>query len=238
MKRVWLIGVVAAAVAVVGVVMAQPTGGMPERPRGVAQQSPEDPPTVTVDFKGGSLAEYVAAVRAAQPAVNVVYTTEAERFPVPAILLRDAAEFEVMGVLNLLRMEGSSRLNVENKGRVFAISVINAGARAGGSQTSVWSVQELLANGIKPEDLLSAVDVAVEVGGGNSAVKFHRETALLIARGDGGDLVAIDALIQQLHRGQQARPSLTQQIDAIRVELESLAAQVQALQDRTRAAQP
>jgi len=226
MKPVRLIGAVVVTATVAWAVVAQPAVGRPEQARGTVQQSAGGAPSVTVEFGGGSLAEYVAAVRAAQPAANIVYTAEAEKFPVPAVLLRDAQIFEAAGLLNRLRIEGSSRLNVESEGQVFAISVVNTGPRAGGAQTAVWSLRELLVSGIKPEDLLSAIDTAVQVGGGNVSIKYHRETALLIARGSGSDLSAIDAVLGSLRVDAAA---------ADRPEIESLAASVDRLQKQVAA---
>ncbi|MEZ5966896.1 MAG: hypothetical protein R3F56_23855 [Planctomycetota bacterium] len=47
--------------------------------------------TLSVDFKGGSLADYAAALRAAGKSVNIVVPESASRVRVPAIVLRDTS---------------------------------------------------------------------------------------------------------------------------------------------------
>lgn len=86
---------------------------------GVAQQAnPDAPPkrgqaphTLSVDFKGGTLAEYVAALRAAGTNVNVVLPDSATKVRVPALVLRETSVEAALRAVTTV-VDPSIQLNV------------------------------------------------------------------------------------------------------------------------------
>lgn len=152
------------------------------------------PAFVTLNFKGGTLAEYAAAIRLAQPGANIVITDEAAACPVPAVSLRQASVHEAVGLLDKLRTGTHGNLEVDGVGEVYTVSLVGASRD---ELTLVQSVASTLQS-VKADDLLSAINAALESSGGSATLKYHPETSLLIIRGKQGDLDAVSQTLQQL----------------------------------------
>jgi hypothetical protein len=87
-------------------------------------------PRISLRFAGGTLAEFVAAVRAAGTGINVVSSSLADRVPVPAVTLTDVAVDEALRAVGDV-VPGTFRVKVDGdrqpKGKpVFSIAVAEA----------------------------------------------------------------------------------------------------------------
>ncbi len=180
------------------------------------RQRPDQPalPVIDLSFPGGSVIDYVAALRKANPEANIVVDPEAAQIPMPAVTLRRVTVPAALAVI---------RRRSVNDGRTVVELYVEdlpsfspeerptyqVGARTSGyagrppppaKSTNVWTVANLLGGDLTSRRLLSAVETALEVVGGEPKpdVRFHEDTGLVIARGSGEQIAAIDEVIDQL----------------------------------------
>jgi hypothetical protein len=165
---------------------------------------------ISLNFPGGTAVEYVAAIRKAAGAINVVIAPEAKEIQIPAVSVKQVT---VAAALDLL--DDRSR---ELHGRRVKLEVLQmpvydttekqtyqVRAHISGRHTaqaaSVWTVTVLLDHDISSHAVLSAVETALEVVGSTNKpdVRFHEDTALLIASGDHDQLEAIEQVLDRLH---------------------------------------
>lgn len=140
-------------------------------------------------FGGGTAVEYVEAIRKAYPGANILAMPGLEGFKVPAVNLDgvtvDAAlesiegqEAMVDGAWAKVRLSDADIEGREE--RVFTISLER---RESAQQTRVWSVAKILNAGVAEQDLLSSVQVALNLNEQNAVVRFHPETKIIMVRG-------------------------------------------------------
>jgi hypothetical protein len=106
-------------------------------------------------------------------------------------------------------------------------------------ESTVMSVADVLQGDITADDLLTAVNIAIEVVGRADEpadIKFHKETGLLIARGSIRQIVALRQVVVQL-REQMQSPKITsdnlaQAAAGYRQALKERDSQLEALQQR------
>lgn len=205
----------AAAILVpVGIVPAQPTdpGKVPPR---VA--------TLSVDFKGGPLREYIASLKkaASDEPVNVVISGNAD-VVLPPIALKGVAIEAAVGLLE--HLDGSEhRVVVSLTGDrgaapVFVVNTIVPRAVRGASggdapgapmDLAVFSLRSILevppgtpgVPGTKadPAAVLTAVQTVLSMGGGpSSEMKYHQDTQALVIRGTPDQTGAVQRLLNAL----------------------------------------
>lgn len=172
-------------------------------------------PVVTLEFPGGTMAAFVAAVRDHVPAANIVLSDSAARVGVPPIELRQAglaqaleaacqvvdAPFEVR--VKELRGDGQW---------VYAITAPKAAPRPRSEpkqqpHSAQWIVSLLeLTSGdgaLRIESILSAIELACESAESPVVLRFHADSGLLIARGTDEQMVAVETVVSVLRK---ARP--------------------------------
>ena len=189
-----------------------------------------------VDFSGGTLNEYVDAIRRARPkgAANVVVMPIAKSLEVPPVTL---VAVTVEAAVRLLEgsyiLPGGRQAYVEvqsypigdSPDLVLKISAQHETSHIG---SAVWSVEEALADGQTVEELLGAVEAVLSLFSQKADITFHPPTRLLIARGTGEQLElvreAIERLIHSAERRQDRIVELRDRMDDLDEQLHEASA--------------
>ncbi|MHC4414187.1 MAG: hypothetical protein ACYS0G_02765 [Planctomycetota bacterium] len=186
-------------------------------PAGAARgQADETSPLISLTFGGGAVIDYVAAIQRAAGKMNIVVAPEANEVRMPPVTLHGvtpAAALDLLDGRSHRQRDRSVKLAVRHmptyemqERQTYQVLALVSG-RATGSRAHVWTVADLLENGIGAEAVLSAVEMALEVVGSGTEpdVRFHEDTGLLIARGDEGQMEAIDEVVDRLGQTVQER---------------------------------
>lgn len=237
--RLGVIGVVAAA-AVQG-------GGLAPRVHGQTQPtrmstnlwSAVQGPVISLEFPGGTMREYVAAVQraAGKETVNVLLPAEAADLPLPPISMKEVTARTALEALQwAFPVMGPSRVEITPIGApeagapTFAIAYrrdqtfvpgpggtsvpMNA---AGGVE--VFSIRELVdpaegeAEAIPVETLLTSIEAALSVGnlGTEPELRFHEESGLLILRGAPNHIMTVRSLLKAIREDAERRRSVARE---------------------------
>ncbi len=164
--------------------------------------------TFDLDFPGGTMADYAAAVRAAWPGANLAMLGGAEKARVPAMKFRDVT------VEAAMRAVESQQLNEDGTSSAIVVRGVEIGGSKEGlyrvvlesgqakarseARVHVWSLAPMLAAGVKIEDALSAIEAALAVDGRPTTIKYHEATMLLIVRGSQEQHDVIDTVIHEV----------------------------------------
>jgi hypothetical protein len=176
-------------------------------------------PAVTLAFPGGTLAELVAQIREKEPRANIVVAAAAASAVLPPMELRGAGLDQVLDSACVVATGGQEvRLHGFHGGGepVFAIVAVAKAPEASREsvRTEVFGLGTLTEElGLHPETLLSAIEAAV----GEPrlvALRYHRESGLVIVRGTGEQLEVVQSVLKNVERdllqrrvGDQSRPS-------------------------------
>jgi hypothetical protein len=211
-------------------IMALPgaAGGQPAQPPPQQQQPPPQRqrpeqaalPVIDLSFPGGTVLDYVAALRKANPEANIVVDPEAAQIAMPPVTLRRVTVPAALAVLQRrsvndgrtvieLSLEEVPSFSPEER-PTYQVQARTSGAGRAPPpirSTKVWTVSRLLGGDITSRKLLSAVETALEVVGSEPKpdVRFHEDTGLVIARGSAEQIEAIADVIDQLSRSLKAR---------------------------------
>lgn len=185
--------------------------------RGGVQAGPmEQDPSQLFDFnfKGGTLQEFVEqlmdTLQKRDLDANIIVKDIAKKAQVPALELRSVS---IEGAMRLLHNhqsstnEGTIRLDLDQlSSGGTPIYVIDArmisAIQSNDEMVHVWNVSDMLKNDIKADDLLTAIEAALELAGGvnKASLKFHESTGLIMARGTGDQIGTIEQVVSQLGR--------------------------------------
>jgi hypothetical protein len=189
-------------------------------------------PTVSLDFKGGSMQDFVAALRnsVGDRPVNILVTEEGKDQPVPPLklqavtmeaALRAAATSAArpgrtaweMQTLSSGKDGGAAVYRLE-----FAKNTSVGASGASSQQVQVISITDLISGSgerLSPESLLGAVETGLEMaaadGPARAEMKFHPDSGLLIVRGDDNTLRLVREAVNEMRtdlmrrRGDQMR---------------------------------
>ncbi|MCU0867100.1 MAG: hypothetical protein MUC36_25230 [Planctomycetes bacterium] len=188
----------------------------PDRPK-QNQPAGRPPVVVTLKFPGGTLGEFVAMLRQLEPKANVMVAAAAADAVLPALELRGAG---LSQVLQSACAVAESHLEIrvkETRGEGEAVFAITARAlppaqdpfAARAQRTKVFSLSRLLEGkenaGLAPATVLSAIETAV--GGPDllTALRYHKESGVLIVRGTDEQIGVCSELLLQLERDAEAR---------------------------------
>ena len=206
MKRTSLLACMAALILLVG---GRSTLG--------ANTSNDEKELISVKFAGGSVTDYVKALVKVKKAetINVVVALEAADVPMPPVTL---TKVTVSAAIDLVDGRSAS-----SPGRIIELGVrhmpqyaqealptyqISADVRRTGRprpNASVWTIANLVRGDIfDADDVLAAVETALDIlqSTGEPIIRFHKETGLLIARGDPQHLSTIEDVLGQLQQSQ------------------------------------
>jgi type II secretory pathway component GspD/PulD (secretin) len=195
-------------------------------PGGAESQTRQDGKVgLSLQFRGGTLAEYVRAVeqagRGPEP-VNIVVSGPAEQVRLAPIAVREVDVATALRLaVNMSRTQEGILVNYEELAGAFApvhhVSVImhpRPIASRVRQETEVFSLRELLRAEMPPQTVLSAVEAALRVDeeAAEPVLRFHEPSGLLIVRGSApqvrtvAQVVAqLTATAQEMHRERQRR---------------------------------
>lgn len=168
--------------------------------------------TFDVHFKGGTLAEYVEAVRQASGSTaNVVVMPAAAEIPMTEVALTSVSARSAIKSLNNVYDLGLSRLVwvKEIEGTPDEVEMFTVGAHdqrqvarpASQEDSKVWSLASIVQTGQRVEDVVSAVETALSLypeAKPKIELRLHKDTNLLIARGRVDQLVTVEQVIEAL----------------------------------------
>jgi hypothetical protein len=173
-------------------------------------------PTVSLQFAGGSLSDYVKALKEATPNFNIVLAvSEAKDIRLPAIKL-DAVSFYpalrlLQGeyrlddgtIIKLLVNDMGGPREGETANPVYKIWSERQEARKPSPQVQVWNIGELIGPDRKAEDVLTAVETAVGLlpNQDKAKIRYHAETTLVVACGEQDQLIAIERVVDGIRQG-------------------------------------
>ncbi|KAA0216212.1 MAG: hypothetical protein DYG94_05790 [Leptolyngbya sp. PLA3] len=225
-----------------------------DRPEPVPVLQPEQvhaaqpkPDLVSVDFPGGTLADFVLAIRhAVAPAdVNVVLRGGAESLLVPAVTLRNVATesaFEAVcppdqANIVCVRNEGAPIFVIDAKPVVYTRAPNPEATHAIGrrvfgdadqprpSVLRIYSVKDIVSGNIPLPAIMDAVKttLAVQREEPQPELLFHEDSGVLIVRGTEAQHVVVDNLLKTLERdAEQTRVMAEREADMAQVTQERI----------------
>ncbi len=159
------------------------------------EQNPFDKP-VSVEFAGGSVAQYVDVIRQAAPGINIVITGSAADYAVPEIQLKQVPAIVALECLNRATSE---QIFVEYPDYIAYVQNQDQST----TNVRVINVKQLL-NAIDKADLLTAIEVGLEMQDKPSLkvdLKLHEETGLLFVKGLENQTSLIEEIVNQMSEG-------------------------------------
>jgi hypothetical protein len=210
--------------------------------------APEPGPRISFVFKGGTVKEYLATLRAVAPKdapVNVVVTSDVEDEKLPAVEMTNTSVYSAVAALSVLLPRPEFDVNVkvlaqygpqDPEATAYGVEVSRRFTPPNKAIQSlrVYSVRDVLnADGadsserVSAETLLTAVKTALgEVPFAEDApadVKFHPESALLIVRGSDYALDVVKQVVKEIStsvndEGAARRVAAARKLDLIRCE--------------------
>ena len=179
-----------------------------------ANPSNDQEQLISVKFAGGTITDYFKALVKEAGPINVVVAPEANDVPMPPVTLTKVTVSAAIGLVDgrsLTQPGRIVRLDVrqmplyhQDEQPTFQVQASVHGERVLTS-AGVWTIASLLRGDLfDSDDVLAAVETALDVLESTSEpiIRFHKETGLLIARGDGNQLSAIENVLEQLAQSQ------------------------------------
>ena len=189
-------------------------------------------PRVSVQFPGGTLKDFVQAIRAVAADVNIVLPDRADKVPVPPITLRNALVMNALEAAAVVQDRDEYQMQVKafaagrEQAPVYAIrieaprSTSPVGPAGGASNTRVLSLRTITEAPpalpadpslvMSAETVLTAVKAGLTVASLAPVLKYHAESGLLFVQGPvtAGELVA--TILRQIESDVTARRNETQ----------------------------
>ncbi len=180
-----------------------------------ANPSNDEEELISVKFAGGTVTDYVKALVKEAGTINVVVALEAAEVPMPPVTL---TKVTVSAAIDLVDGRSASppgrfiKLDVRHMPQYAEEALPTYQISAKGYQTerprrkpSVSTIANLLrGDTFDADDVLAAVETALDIlqSTDEPIIRFHKETGLLIARGDPQQLSTIDDVLEQLQQSQ------------------------------------
>lgn len=193
----------------------EPPAPAPE-PTSVAatQERAKTPPpaTVSLAFAGGTMAEFVAQLRAVAPRANILVAAAAADAVLPPIEIRAAGLDQVLEGACVVAESGQTIRVKEFRGRgesVFAIlaqgspqATVTPAVAARDEVTKVYSLNGLIADaergiGFSVSTVLSAIEAASS-DQPLQALRFHAASGVLVVRGRSAQINVVHDVLAQL----------------------------------------
>jgi len=147
-----------------------------------------------LNFQGGTLADYLKAVESAFGAANVAVSPGLEGTAIGPIDLKSVTVGDALETVWAL--SASKVAARPSSGSVFVVVPLSQPATLP-SVLRVWPMAELLTQ-VQAEDALSAVQVAADLIGPGSEIKFHADTQLLMVKGSPEHIDAVSQAVSRL----------------------------------------
>ncbi|MCH8316765.1 MAG: hypothetical protein IIA64_12410 [Planctomycetes bacterium] len=237
MKRTSLLACMAALILLVG-------GGSTFG----ANPSSDESGLISVKFAGGTVAEYFEALLKEAGTINVMLAPEVADVSMPPVTLTSVSLSAAIGLVDGRSASPPGRfikLDVHqmpqfHDGALPTYQVraeVHRASRRVVATARVWTIASLLRDDVfDADDVLAAVETALDIlqSTGEPVIRFHKETGLVIARGDPQQLSAIDDVLGQLQASQNLmsqRPyqKLRDEHAALGGEMESAKARISEL---------
>lgn len=186
-----------------------------------AQDEVNNSQLISVDFKGGTIAEYIDALEKAAGSVNVLIAPEAADISMPAVKLTKVTVAAAIDLVDGYRKEKETgriiRLVVDHiqkyeAGEQPTFKIITQLQRNSGlkeeTHSKVWSIAYLIKDDVfDSEVILDAVETSIDITKSTVQVeiRFHEATGLLIASGSHKQLNAIQELLGELGQSSQMK---------------------------------
>ena len=176
---------------------------------GAAGSPPADAILIDLEYPGGPATDYIKALLRSAGEINIVVPAEASEVLMPPVSLKRvtaAAALDLLDGRSTKRPGREVRLSVSElplydteERRTYKIEAEVWGNPAS-AHASVWTIAGLLDNEVSSKAVLSAVEITLEIVGSTTPmdVRFHEDTGLLIASGDGAQLEAIEQVLDRL----------------------------------------
>jgi hypothetical protein len=180
----------------------------------LASASPGQPVSgddlIDLRFRGGTAAQYIAAIREAAGDLNILVAPEAADVLMPPVNLKHVS---VAAAIRLLEDEANETpdrrvwlivtelpLYATGEQQTYQVSAQIRSHRKRIPDAYVWTVSNLLGDTLSSKAVLSAVEMALDVVNSKTApdVRFHEDTGLLIATGDVSQMETIDGVLSRL----------------------------------------
>jgi len=157
-------------------------------------------------FEGGSGVEFMSAIKKTFPDANVVARGAARQANIPPLRLSNIYLSGVLSSLDGMIIDASGsqpklRLVVEDRRALFLIDAIEFSSPREEVQFRALSLAHIIgAGGVSEVAALSAIEAAIEVGGGadSTRIQFHEETALLIISAPPGVIGIVTQVVNTL----------------------------------------
>lgn len=174
----------------------------------VVEGSPADGPesiSLDIDFAGGTVAKFLEDLKSVSAYQNIIIKPGGEQYEMPPVTLRSAPLIDVFEAVHTIT---DGRVGYERSGPVIVCWTMGSRSPNNGSpepmSTAVWSI-ERFQPAVRAEDVLSSVEAALAVVGGEPVIRFHEETSLIILRGTSGHIDAVESILRGIEQTQNAR---------------------------------
>jgi len=188
--------------------------------------------TFSVEFAGGSVQDYLGAIRAAFPGANVVGSDGLDQFSLPPISLRDVTIAGALQPLEQVASNGDSGTGIKvwfangvASVAVYesgdAIFVEDEGPHEPEIVTRIWNVTSLTTGGgMTIADITGAIETAVSIASdAKPEIRIHEPTGTLVVKGLDTQLDIIDEVIGKLEETAVARENLRDRIIELRAKI-------------------
>lgn len=173
------------------------------RPNSATQVS--SPKKVSVDFPGGTIADYVDAIKKEADTLNLIVTESAKDLTLPKIALKNVPTHVAIKCIE--QCFDSNKTIVRVSGEIEGVQFIQAEVIST-NQVEVINIRHLISGKRdEKENFLAAVETGLQMqneAGTNLKIKFHEETGLLFLAGDRTEIDLVQQIVSELspqHRG-------------------------------------
>lgn len=180
----------------------------------------------SLEFKGGTVAQYVEALKNAGAAGRVVITGDPGDVPMQAVSLKNVTVEAAVRILDGIEQSSGATMRevgVEYIDGLFRVHVLSR-TRTTETTSRVWSLRAMTASGLESDVLLGAIEAGLETldSANQPNLRYHEPTSLLIAVGDGASLGLIEAIIRGLDQTASVSTHTMTPLDRMRQQRDSL----------------
>lgn len=155
----------------------------------------------SLDFSGGTIAEYVSMIKdatAGKEQLNIVVTENARDYRLPPIQVQASLEGAIGIIQGCSTDKNLVDVDTDPTGEIYIVRVEYEDPL----KFTVDNIKELLQM-VDKESLLSAIEIGLEMQGSGSAVtmKLHEETGLLFVKGPETSVEVVHQVIHELAKG-------------------------------------
>jgi hypothetical protein len=173
----------------------------------------------SLDFPGGTLTQYVEAIRKANPEADIITDDMLSLFPVSPTRLTNVdlnASLNLLSGSRIATPQGLFELEVnyapigQTGDVIVRLQVELLGRDNTTLETSVWSLRGLIELGMPTKDALSAIETAISLVPHEAIMKYHEQTNLLIVSGNEQAIRLVDSTIETLSNSAEHMSRLDQ----------------------------